>query len=171
MKIQNISIIFILAFSLILSPKSSLANGIDQAIDVLSEKLMPVILEYDQPVVVVTDFHNLNEEVCDLGRYVSRKLIQRLGQIKNTQIVERSQLDQFGSEVQLDPTSPESVSVLMNNLNANLLIFGDVTKLQSSIEIARTYHGNRCLKYEPLSSNSRFAVSRISRYGGKFYAY
>ena len=133
---QIFSFLFISFMFFLLCPLAGVANSLNVSLEDLSGKLVSQISNYERPVVIVTDFHSLNGDVCDLGRYISKKLSQNLSSIDEFIIMERSTLDSFGPKLHLNPTSSENIQLVRDNLGANLLVLGDFVVLSSSVEIS-----------------------------------
>jgi curli biogenesis system outer membrane secretion channel CsgG len=76
------------------------AQGVQQGVENLANKLIENAPKGRKMIVVVSDFPNLQGEVCELGRYISARLTTRLSQTPGIQVRERTRLNQVLDELQ-----------------------------------------------------------------------
>lgn len=112
--------------------------GLDDAMAALAGQTAENLKEYDNPVIAIHNFSNLDGTESDFGRFLAEELTTRLFLEGSFQVVERQRLSKIISEHKLfsegivDPASAKELGKLSG---AEALMIGTITDLGGTVRI------------------------------------
>jgi TolB-like protein len=127
-----------LVFCVAACTRPALAQGIDQRILELSQKISNGLTENQKRTIAVVEFADLRGNVTDFGRFIAEELITRLYETKKFKVIERQLLNKVVAEQKLsltgmiDQTSAQKLGKL---LGVDAIASGTITDLGKTLRV------------------------------------
>jgi len=114
------------------------AQDVRTGVEQLASQIAKAAPEGKQIRVAVTDFPNLQEITCDLGRFFAERLTTTLAQNRGFSVVERRRLNQVLGELKFsmsDLVDPAKAKQLGRMVGVEAIIVGTVSDLGNQVDL------------------------------------